>query len=501
VKGKGELRFGAALSPDNQALFTDALVEELDTLLQTFAARRQALLAARQQRRQQCATGNLPELQTRDTSTPADCDVPPYLGERRVELQVAPVAEQLLPAYASEATTLLVSATPWLTGSGALDAQRELGEILRIQSKAPRTAAPVMFYSPRALDIDEPAVQWHDAAVPAALLDLLLYVRNNRATLHNAGLTLCLHLAEVESPDEAAFWSDVFHHLENTGTVAANDIKVSIGIDTVLASFATPAILDALSGYVVSLATDYFAYLRSFVHTFQHLPQFVLPDRSELTAGSHFLRAQGINAVRCAHRHGVHAIASCAAALPEQADEGSRTMQWLRSEIERAARDGFDGCSVTDPALIDIVKESFDRIMPGQHQQHRLRRDVHITGDDLLQVVKGKITEDGLRENIRLALLGAASSGEPLAASGLHGADATRSSVEFAADQLWQWLWLDTGVLDDGRIIDEPLLSAIVQDEAGKLAIAPDALQTAIQRLSGHLAQRDLTGHFLSERR
>lgn len=489
----------AAMPAGTRALFDDSLIAQLDTLLHEFAARRSALLAARQQRHQRYANGKRPAMHEDQDIVPVACDVPTYLGDRRVQLQIAANSETLLRAVNADVSAILISPRQALDGRGALDAQQVLHEVIAAQASAKRAAMPALIYAPRSLDVVEPLLHWHDEAVPAALLDALLFVVRYRESLERLGQVPCLHLAGVDSPEEAEFWADVLRHLEHSGISGSGTIRTSIGMDTVNANFSLQPIIEALRDYIVSVETDHFAYLRSFIHTFQHLPQFVLPDRNELTAGSHFLRAQGIKLLRTAHQFGIHAIASCTSALAEQTGEGSNTLQWLRSEIEREARDGFDGCSIADPEIIELVNECFDDAMPGQHQKHRMRDDANIFGADLLQVVKGKITEEGLRHNIQLALLGAAGVSDPDIANTLRGAEASTSSIELAADQLWQWLWLDTGVLDDGRIIDEQLLAATVEGVTGTLNVAPEPLQAAVQRLSAHLARRDLATHFLAD--
>ncbi|MGB5739526.1 MAG: hypothetical protein WBM54_09255, partial [Woeseia sp.] len=411
-------------------------------------------------------------------------------------------AAMLLQALSSDASSVLVDLGNVLSGSGAaLDAQLLLHDVLTSATRTDAAASPPLVFCPRALEVDETLLHWHDEAVPAALADVLLFLQRNAAALARTGHGLYLHLAGLDAADEARFWSDIIRWLERADVVPHNAIKVSIGIDSVHANFVLHDIIDAARNDVTAIMTNRHSYLRSFIHTFQHLPQFVLPDRDELTPATHFLRTQGANLIKTAHLHGLHVIAACTASMPPESGEGSRTMQWLRSEIERDARDGFDGCSIADPGLVQIVKETFDRIMPGQHQLHRLRDDTHITAADLLQVAKGKITEDGLRANIRIALLGAAAGVDASAAQRLQGAEATSASIELAADQLWQWQWLDTGILDDGRIIDATLLNAAIQDEATRLNVAPEPLQAALGKLEKHLQQRDIVGHFLAHTR
>ena len=129
--------------------------------------------------------------------------------------------------------------------------------------------------------------------------------------------------------------------------------------------------------------------------------------------------------------------------------------------------------------MTEIVREVIERLMPGQHQQHRLCSDTHVTAADLLQIPKGKITEQGLRANLRIATAGllAWDRGETILV--LKGMRETRHSVEFAALQLRLWVRHDTGVLDDGRIIDDALFLDLLADESSTFVRVSDEIERA----------------------
>lgn len=66
----------------------------------------------------------------------------------------------------------------------------------------------------------------------------------------------------------------------------------------------------------------------------------------------------------------------------------------------REVKARHDGTWVAHPGLVGLAKEIFDEFMPGPNQISNLRKDVHITADDLLRVPEGDITEAGLDLNI-----------------------------------------------------------------------------------------------------
>src|SRR5512138_2850205 len=76
----------------------------------------------------------------------------------------------------------------------------------------------------------------------------------------------------------------------------------------------------------------------------------------------------------------------------------------VRADKLREAGDGHDGTWVAHPGLVPIALEIFDQAMPQPNQMDRLREDVRVTAEDLLQVPEGQITEAGLRTNISVGV-------------------------------------------------------------------------------------------------
>jgi malate synthase len=109
--------------------------------------------------------------------------------------------------------------------------------------------------------------------------------------------------------------------------------------------------------------------------------------------------------------------------------------------------------------------EIFDRHMPDQNQLSRLLREVHITADDLLQVVKGKITEKGLRENINVAVQYMASWLDGNGCVPLNNLMEDAATAEISRAQVWQWVHHATGILDEGRNIDYDLFRNLLREE------------------------------------
>src|SRR5699024_7320884 len=135
----------------------------------------------------------------------------------------------------------------------------------------------------------------------------------------------------------------------------------------------------------------------------------VLPDRAQLTMTVPFMRAYTELLVRTCHRRGAHAIGGMSAFIPDRRDPEvtENAFAKVREDKSREAADGFDGTWVAHPDLIPVARAEFDAVLAGRpHQLERLREDVRVTAEDLLdtRVEGGRITTAGIRQNIQVAL-------------------------------------------------------------------------------------------------
>lgn len=122
-----------------------------------------------------------------------------------------------------------------------------------------------------------------------------------------------------------------------------------------------------------------------------------------------FMRAYTERLVQVNHQHGSHAMGGMSAFIPSRKDEQVNKMAYekIRQDKDREVADGFDGTWVAHPDLVPVAKEIFMKGMQGTcHQKHRLREDVNVKVEEVVSVSVpgGKISEDGVRVNISVAL-------------------------------------------------------------------------------------------------
>ena len=263
----------------------------------------------------------------------------------------------------------------------------------------------------------------------------------------------------------------MFKFAERAGVVDAGEIKVTVLIETILAAFEMDEILYELREHIVGQNCGRWDYIFSFIKKFSRYPEFVLPDRVEVTMTSHFLRSYSELVIKTCHRRGAYAIGGMAAQIPIKNDPqaNASTIAKVRADKEREVRAGHDGTWVAHPGLVPLAMEIFDEHMPGPNQLARLLEDMHVGAADLLQVVKGKITETGRRDNINVAVQYMASWLGGKGGVPLNHLMEDAATAEISRAQVWQWVHHATGVLDEGRNITYALFRDLLREEMEKI--------------------------------
>ena len=182
-----------------------------------------------------------------------------------------------------------------------------------------------------------------------------------------------------------------------------------------------------------------------------------------------FMRAYTELLVKTCHRRGAHAMGGMAAFIPNRRDPEvtERALRSVHDDKLREANDGFDGTWVAHPDLVGTAMEVFDEVLGGRPNQiDRLRDDVVVTAAELLDtsVEGGKITEQGVRTNIRVGIEYMASWMRGNGAAALYNLMEDAATAEISRSQIWQWVH-NAVQLDDGRTLTADLVDLITDEE------------------------------------
>src|SRR5206468_4749467 len=211
-------------------------------------------------------------------------------------------------------------------------------------------------------------------------------------------------------------------------------------------------------------------YIFSMIKRLRGHPEFIFPDRAQVTMTAHCMHSYSLLAIKTCHRRGAHAIGGMAAQIPIKDDPAANetALAKVRADKEREARDGHDGTWVAHPGLVALARQEFDRHMPDPNQVGRLREEVTVTADDLLAVPRGSITEEGLRTNVRVGVQYLEAWLRGSGCVPLYNLMEDAATAEISRAQVWQWL-RHGARLADGRPVTLPLVREIADQEMDRV--------------------------------
>jgi malate synthase len=481
------LAIGAPVRPEHQPILSAEAMEFVSSLVERFGPRVSQLLQARDDRQRHIDAGELPDFlpETREIrqSEWRVAPIPADLLDRRVEITGPTERKMIINALNSGAKVFMADCEDSLspTWENVVAGQENLRDAVRRtidyvspegkQYKLNKETA-VLIVRPRGWHLYEKHVTLAGQPVPGALFDFGLYLFHNARELIKRGTGPYFYLPKLESHHEAALWARVFDFAEKRLGLPHGTIKCTVLIETILAAYEMDEILYELRDYIVALNCGRWDYIFSFIKKFAKRDDFVLPDRSQVTMTTHFLRSYSLLCINTCHRRGAFAMGGMAAQIPIKNDPAAneQALAKVRADKEREASDGHDGTWVAHPALVPIAREIFDRLMPTPNQVTRLRPDVKVNASDLLQIPTGTITDEGLRNNVSVSLqyMAAWLSGNGCVPINNLMEDA--ATAEIARAQIWQWIRHPRGVLTDGRRVTSELFRQYLKEEQERLA-------------------------------
>jgi malate synthase len=469
------------ISPEYGEILTPEAVHFVAQLARQFSGQRSQLLQRRIERQSRIDAGELPDFLPETAHIRAGdwkvAPLPPDLLDRRVEITGPTERKMVINALNSGAKVFMAdfedaNSPTWdnlIQGQINLrDANRRTitftnpdGKFYKLNEKP-----AVLFVRPRGWHLDERHMEVDGQPVPGGLFDFGLYFYHNARYLLDHGSGPYFYLPKLESHLEARLWNDVFVFAQDTLHIPQGSIKATVLIETILAAFEMDEILYELREHSAGLNCGRWDYIFSFIKKFSKHPQFILPDRAQVTMTVHFMRSYSLLTIKTCHKRGVHAMGGMAAQIPIKNNPqlNDEALAKVRADKVREATDGHDGTWVAHPGLVPVALEVFDELMPGQNQLGKAREDVNVTRDDLLRTAEGTITEQGLRWNIRVGVqyLEAWLGGNGCVP--LYNLMEDAATAEISRAQCWQWL--KHGVtLADGQKVTAELFDRLMKEE------------------------------------
>jgi malate synthase len=497
-RGHGGLLDAAAGAPVSKAGSVEIVgppVEGLDEILTEDAIRfvtnlhrrfddaRLELLRSRADRQQRISSGELPDFLA-DTADIRSAEwsvasVPDELLDRRVEITGPTDRKTVINALNSGARVFMAdfedANTP--TWSNLISGQRNLIEAIEgsIEFTSPEgkeyrlgDQLAVLFVRPRGWHLAERHMLVDGRPVSGSLFDVGLFLFHCARRLLDRGSGPYLYLPKLESHLEARLWNDVFCYAQDVLAIPRGTIKATVLVETILAAFEMDEILYELRDHSAGLNAGRWDYLFSIIKKFRQRPEFVLPDRVQVTMDVPFMKAYARLLVATCHRRGAHAMGGMAAFIPNRRDPqvNALALDKVREDKTRESGDGFDGTWVAHPDLVPVAKEPFDTVLAGKPNQLSNRPKVDAAAEDLLdvRVPDGSISEEGLRNDVGVGVRYIASWLRGAGAAAINDLMEDAATAEIARAQVWQWV--HHGVtLSNGRTVTPELVRETLDRE------------------------------------
>ncbi|MEA2723004.1 MAG: malate synthase [Gemmatimonadales bacterium] len=474
-----------------ERIVTPQALRFLQLLAREFGPRRKALLQRRVQVQQEIRKGAQIDFlaETREvregdwTVAPAA----PDLDDRRVEITGPVERKMMINALNSGAKVFMADfedalSPPWanvIAGqANCIDAVRKTLDYVSPEGKRYQLSDKLatLVVRPRGWHLEEKHVLVDGEPMSASLFDFGLYFFHNARELLERRSGPYFYLPKLENHLEARLWNEVFVLSQEELGIPAGTIRATVLIETILAAFEMDEILYELRDHAAGLNAGRWDYLFSIIKNFRDRPEFLLPDRAQLTMTVPFMRAYTELLVKTCHRREAHAIGGMAAFIPSRRDAevNAIALARVREDKAREASAGYDGAWVAHPDLVPLVDEVFRGVLGSRpNQKHRQRDDVQAKREQLVdvRVPGGRVTEAGVRGNISVALQYLAAWLGGSGAVAINNLMEDAATAEIARSQLWQWIRHGART-EDGKPITLERCRAILREETRQLAAA-----------------------------
>ena len=477
------------ITPEIAGIFTSEALNIIAKLEREFGDRRRELLQKRNERQLELNAGQKPAFPAATASIREKewsvAESPPDLQRRWIEITGPTDRKMVINALNSGADTYMAdfedsNAPTWenmVQGQinlrdavqGTITFRSPEGKSYRLNEKA-----SVLMVRPRGWHLHEKHVRMDGVPVSGALFDFGLFFCHNARRLIEKGTGPYFYLPKTESRFEARLWNDVFSMAQDELNIPRGTIRATVLIENILAAFEMEEILYELRDHAAGLNAGRWDYIFSIIRKFRNDQEIVFPDRSQVTMKVPFMRAYTDLLVKTCHRRRAHAIGGMAAFIPSRKDSriNEVALANVREDKEREAGDGFDGTWVAHPDLVATAREPFAKVLGVEpHQKDRRSEDARVTAKELLdfRVPGGQISEDGLRNNINIALQYLESWLGGNGCVPIYNLMEDTATAEIARAQVWQWLHRPTAVLADGRRVTNGLLKELMDGESEKI--------------------------------
>jgi malate synthase len=467
-----------------EQVFSEDLKEFLTALHNNFNTRRLALLENRRIQQAKFDNGDSPKFpsETEDirTSNWTANPIPEALLDRRVEITGPVDRKMVINALNSGAKTFMAdfedSCSPTWANlmEGQINLRDAVNKTISLEQNGKtyqlNNSETVLLVRPRGLHLEEKNILINDEITSGSLVDFGIFFFLNAKKLIENGVGPYFYLPKLEHYYEARWWSNVFTFAENYLRLPIGTIKATVLIETITASFQLDEIIYELKEHMAGLNCGRWDYIFSYIKKLNKHEGFIVPDRDQITMTSPFMSAYSLRVIQICHKRNVLAIGGMAAQIPIKNNEEANQAAFNKvvADKEREVKNGHDGTWVAHPALVPLAMKVFNENMPTKNQMHIKRSELTISEAQLLEIPQGKITLEGIRKNVNVAILYIESWLIGVGAAALYHLMEDAATAEISRSQIWLWLHKKV-TLATGETFTPELLELIIAEELDKI--------------------------------
>jgi malate synthase len=437
-------------------LLSDEVLLFLEALHLKFNTQRIELLEKRKIQQQKFDQGEKPrfppETEHIRTSKWTAAPIPASLLDRRVEITGPVDRKMVINALNSGAKVFMAdfedSCSP--TWSNLMDGQQNLKDAIdktiSLEQNGKKynlnTETATLLVRPRGLHLEEKHLKLNEDFLSGALVDFGVFFFNNATTLLAQGLAPYFYLPKLEHYEEARWWNAVFVFAQEYLNIPTGSIKATVLIETITASFQLDEIIFELRDHMAGLNCGRWDYIFSYIKKLKNHPDFIVPDRDQVTMASPFMSAYSLRVIQICHKRNVLAIGGMAAQIPIKNDDAANKIAFekVKADKIREVKNGHDGTWVAHPGLVPLAMGIFNLHMMTKNQVHIKRAELTITEEQLLEMPQGTITTNGVKKNINVGILYIESWLMGVGAAALYHLMEDAATAEISRTQLWHWL-------------------------------------------------------------
>ena len=363
-------------------------------------------------------------------------------------------------------------------------------------------AVTTRIFRARGLHLDDRNVRAADGSgFSASIVDLVLYVVGNHATLRAEGRSIVLYLPKIQTAEEAALWGELLATLEEHLGLPAGTIKVYVLVEQLEAAFQLMEIRAVLGIRFLGFNTGRWDYINSIADARNWDLAFTNPNIDAISMTYGYMRAyedRVRRAVNTPDQNGRFALwqGGMEAQIPVGSPGGvTAAMDRAVAGAEREQREGASGKWVAHWKMVHIVRPVWER----QGEDNQLGRAfpaltyTDIDAAVLVSLEPAPRTVRGARDLVSVALQYGNAFLRGFQAAALKPADffgnddvlylmEDMATGEIRLSILWEWLHKGAGFTDDdastgiraGDPLTADLFARLLDEEYAKLLHAGD---------------------------